>query len=878
MRLNDQDSICLSDYSELLDLKRSEYYTIMPTPKQGTRKCPYITCCELQSDDDIIAPPTGEASSTNQHTVGFNDEAVGESSGFDADATAPVDMTPNVDLGKFLSHPVRIAGFSWNQSDAAGTTVSIKPWHLYFNNAVISRKLANYAFLQCDLNIKIVINASPFFYGRMYACYLPLQGITPSTIQIPSGSGLKWLIPVSQRPNLELNPTTSSGGTMKLPFFYHKNWLDVSQAQDFLDMGQLDFIVFNQLKNVNGTTGSAVSVQVFAWADNVKISGPTVSTPLQSGDEYGNGVVSGPASTVARAASWFEDIPIIGPFATATRIGASAVSAIASIFGWTNVPVIADTSSVRNSAFPQLASTSIGFPAEKLTVDPKNELTVDPRILGLTGKDELAIANIVTKESLLCQTTWATTNSVDDLLFTCRVSPLLQDVFTTANGDKAIYMTPLAFLTPLFKHWRGDIVFRFQFICTALHKGRVRISFDPRGTSSTNLINTTDTYSSIKTQIVDIGETQNLEMRIPYQQATAFQQVENNYTAVNWDTTTTPTFNYNPVFDNGVLTVRTQTLLTGSQGPTDMQINIWVRGEKNLEFANPNNINPTISTFAPQSGEETDSPNLTHETFGSPGDNINPERNLVHFGEVTPTLRSILRRFTLSNVLQPVTGTGTEVHYVMRNRISRFPIPYGWDPNGIHTANKQLTTGTGNFNFTFVHPLNYIMPAYVAVRGSTQLCVNTDAKDAVRHIRIYRQPNASGNTQTTIFSFGATTSTSSAARFYMNNLDNGSAGMALTNQLTNAGLVVQLPNYTRYKFQSTNPAAMTTNPTNTGADVDAHCIETSYTPSVISGQTDSNSFIYSKQWRYFAIGTDFNLHWFLNVPTYWSYSAIPTAA
>ena len=99
------------------------------------------------------------------------------------------------------------------------------------------------------------------------------------------------------------------------------------------------------------------------------------------------------------------------------------------------------------------------------------------------------------------------------------------------------------------------------------------------------------------------------------------------------------------------------------------------------------------------------------------------------------------------------------------------------------------------------------MPAYVAVRGSTQLCVNTDAKDAVRHIRIYRQPNASGNTQTTIFSFGATTSTSSAARFYMNNLDNGSAGMALTNQLTNAGLVVQLPNYTRYKFQSTNPAA-----------------------------------------------------------------------
>lgn len=875
MRLNDQDSISLSDYSDLIDLRASQYYRLVRQPvPQATSEC----CCALQSDEIVETSTNSTSGATSQVTVGFSDEIEGDYAGWigSTSGLSGMDQTQGVDLKSYLSRPVRIGGFTWSEGDAVGTTNTFRPWQLFFNDPAIKNKLANYAYLQCDLHIKVLLNASPFYAGRMLCAYQPLPGITPSTIQKPAGSGLQWLVPLSQRPNIMLKPTSSEGGTMILPWFYHKNWLSVSSNQDLLDMGILDFVNYTTLRSANGVTGAGVSVQIFAWAENVKLSGPTCGLPLQGGDEYGNGVVSGPASAVASAASWFENIPIIGSFATATRIGASAVSAIASLFGWTNVPVLDEAKPFRPSAFPQLASTTIGYPAEKLTIDPKNELSVDPRIMGLDGKDELVIKNIVTRESYLTTIPWTSANNVDDILFTSSVTPVLQDVYVDGASNKAVYMIPMAWLAPLFKHWRGDIVFRFMFDATPYHKGRIRISYDPAGTAANNLINTVNSYSAIKTHIVDLGEEQDIELRIPYQQPTSYQQVENSYSVKNWTGGLTPSFFRNPVFDNGMIVLRVQTELTSPVADATVPILVFVKAADNFEYANPNNIGPSISTFAPQSDSLTEA--QTQDVLGTGYEHINPDRNLVHFGEVTPTLRSILRRFTLSHVFVPSIGSNNEVHFLIRNRISRFPMPFGWDPNGLNNANKELTAGTAPFTYSHVTPYNYISPAYVAQRGSMQLTVNVDSCSAVRHVRIYRQPNVGGPNSSQSRWQQSVGSGSSSARFYVNNTDNGSAGQALTNQQTCSGLSVQLPNYTQYKFQTTDPAAITVNPEKCAMDIDAHMIETSFTALPPSAQVNPLTYIYSKQWRYYAIGTDFNLHWFLNVPTYWNYNNLPAAA
>jgi hypothetical protein len=222
----------------------------------------------------------------------------------------------------------------------------------------------------------------------------------------------------------------------------------------------------------------------------------------QAGDEYGKGIVSAPATAVARIASAFKNTPFIGKFATATEMGASAVSAIARLFGFTNVPVVSDAQPVKVLCFPNLSTVDVGYPTEKLTMDSKNELSIDPTVVGLSQDDELTISSIAMRESYLTTTTWATSNNVDDILFSSAVGPMLFDNDNATNAK--LYMTPVCLAAQMFNEWRGDIIFRFRFICSQYHKGRVRFSFDPSGYSGDNLTNDANSTNVVFTQIVDM--------------------------------------------------------------------------------------------------------------------------------------------------------------------------------------------------------------------------------------------------------------------------------------------------------------------------------------------------------------------------------------
>jgi len=85
---------------------------------------------------------------------------------------------------------------------------------------------------------------------------------------------------------------------MELPFFYHKNWLDITSATNVQNFGTINFVIFAPLGVAVSGGSSAVTVQVFAWMTDVELMGSTASLALQ-GDEYDEGIVSRPASAVA---------------------------------------------------------------------------------------------------------------------------------------------------------------------------------------------------------------------------------------------------------------------------------------------------------------------------------------------------------------------------------------------------------------------------------------------------------------------------------------------------------------------------------------------------------------------------------------------------
>jgi hypothetical protein len=303
----------------------------------------------------------------------------------------------------------------------------IAPWFLFLNNANIRKKIDNYAFIRGKMHVKVMVNGTPFQAGLVRVCYTPLLGFTgPKIRDPPSGSEEPTLVPLSQQPGFYITPAANAGGQMELPFFYNKNWLELTNAGIVTGFGTLNFEVYAPLiVAVSGGT-TAVTVQVFAWMTEVELMCSTSALALQ-GDEYDEpqGVVSKPASAVASIASMLTTIPYIGPFARATAIGATAVGNIAKIFGYTNVPVIADVHGMMPMNAPMLASSNIGTAVQKFSLDPKQELSIDPTLHGLKAQDELSLPYIKSKESFLGATSWNTATAVDTLLWVNRVTPSL---------------------------------------------------------------------------------------------------------------------------------------------------------------------------------------------------------------------------------------------------------------------------------------------------------------------------------------------------------------------------------------------------------------------------------------------------------------------
>jgi hypothetical protein len=395
----------------------------------------------------------------------------------------------------------------------------------------------------------------------------------------------------------------------------------------------------------------------------------------------------------------------------------------------------------------------------------------------------------------------------------------------------------------------------------------VRITYDPSGTAATNIINIPDNQMTNMTQIVDLGEESDVEIKIPYQQATSFMQARNDLTsaAIGWSTSLTPPFSYSDVFDNGMITMRVQTLLTAPVAITTIPIMVFVRAADNIEFANPCALANNYSMFTPQSGE----------VYGVPMDlvagkqsTVHDDRYLINFGESIKSLRQLLRRQTLSVVN---TFANVSLYYTVPIiRFGKFPIHYGYDPAGIHRADGLVIPGAYSYNFSKMTPYNWVSPAFSGQRGSMQWSINATSPNTFekQSLRVVRDNQNSGVAGISTLS-GAKVVQSDTPRFMLINSLPGASGQALTNQKTQSGISVQLPMQTRFRFESTRPAWFTSPSSVDGSDIDFYRLES----WSLSSTSPQNDFV----WMYSGIGTDFGLHFFVNVPTFYLYSATPAA-
>jgi hypothetical protein len=799
-------------------------------------------------------------------------------------------MPDSTGFKNWFDRPLLIDTYTAQIADSQYTTHVVNPWTLYFGDAHNLYKLNNFAFFRGTLVLKVLVSATPFLYGLEGIFYAPLTnnaltGTGVYGVSTNNAANNVHITLLSQLQSVYITPQDGYSVEFEIPFIYNRNWLsladtDATSKTNLTNFGALHYYRIVALQSANGATSDGVTFDTFCHVKDFEMTGPTTGLPYQSSrkrTEY-DGPVSGPASAVAALASWFTRAPIIGKFATATQMGATALAAGAASLGFTNVPVIADIHSFRPVANPPIASTEIGFPFEKLTVDPKNELTVDNSSLGLGNIDEMNISYLCSKEALVQIITWSQASGEGTTLGGWTVNPsyLVASDTTTYTGQTAFYCAPVSYFSQLFTFWRGDIILRFKIIKSKYHRGRISIRWDPAGDSSTPNVVSNDYTNCVIREIIDISAVDEVEVTIPYMQPVEWSEVGRLSSAAYGNVTNgAMTFAHNVGQTNGTIVLSVMNELSAPSTSATVSIVVYARAGPNFELAGPTNLIGTGGTYYSLLPPQSSIVEVQKVVLGSPSI-PKPERYLTNFGEGITTLRQLLRRIT---PLYEMTSTASASNNTLYAQLqSRFGGVFGFDSAGLSTAGSLLGGSNAKFNYNIMHPMHWVMCAFLGVRGSTNwlfnnlVIENTGTIPPVNDFMVTRDPIGIGTStsQSITITTSAFSDLSNSSSTWAQNNQRLPAGCAVTDTRVQPTLAVTCPNYNNYFFSGTQPLNFTSSSAKDGAYEDY--VKITFTANVVSAAST-----YIRLLGSVGIGTDFNLVHFYHVPPVYAYASYPTA-
>lgn len=794
---------------------------------------------------------------STQENVRFDDKAVPYA--YDAnhsiDSTRLLQDTNDATLQDFFSRPIKVYEFEWE----TGTSVTTRfdPWTIYFNNNRVTNRITNYNLLRAKLHVKFVINGNAFQYGKLLASYSPLDSY--DAFKNTRDNISEDAIAESQRPHLILDPTSSQGGSMCLPMLWHKNYINIPAA-DWEDLGEITIRSLNTLRHANGADDKA-HVTVFAWAEDVSMSvltsRDTDTLQPQSGEiEEANakGFISKPAAVIAKMAAALSTVPAIAPFAIATEMAASTVGGIAKLFGYSRPNVTSAPVPYVPRWGGNMATTNTPDNCNKLTVDDKQELTVDTRICGVDCGDPLAISSIASRESYLTTFNWSLNNNAEDMLWNIRLSP----VMWSERGSPTEYHFPACAIAALpFKYWTGTLKYRFQIVCSKFHKGRLKFVWDPE------FFGTTGEYNVNYMEVVDIGDTTDVTIQISNgQEYSLLTHLNPGFDSGTEVYSGTP-YTYKNA-GNGVLGVFVVNSLTTPQSTVinDVEVNVFVSAGDDFEVFVPDDQYQKF-VYKAQSGEaNTPDPAGDSPDPMGPGYQNAPMLNRVFTGEAIMSLRQLLRRYMLHTAYDP-SGDQTSQFRTSHIEHGMFPFLRGNVDGAIHERVAGATVAPYNFSNTLL--LHLVGNCFAGWRGSMRYKIQNRVKSwAVAEVErceldtgddfYYDVVNVLPSRSPSEGASYSVLNTSGSGRYDPHHLNSGTKGLTRISSEMNSCLEYEIPFYDRNRFIPGRRENWTENIGTSGAVVnithDAH---------------EDEVFLH-----YMSVGEDFQVYFWLGCPPmYW---------
>lgn len=637
-------------------------------------------------------------------------------------------------MSDFLARPLKVAQSVIPLDD--DFTFELDVWDSFLSHPSVRAKLRNYAYLNAALNLRITVSGTPWHFGKLQVSYQPLAGhnrnlefLEPQLLGAKRLMTLTYLsqakgatvIDVHDNKPLEVEcPFISPMPMIRL---FNKSPLVIAAAgpyNDAVGFGKLYINSISPIRAINATA-TEIGVQVYAWMSNVELGSPT-GTVIEIGteasisrtDERETGPIERITTSVANAASMLANVPIIGRFAKASIAPLTLMSKVASLFGFSYPTLIGTPSRTRIDPFQNTAQcigTDTGF---RLTMDPKQELSVDPRATGVET-DDMSYDLICSTESLLDVFEWASSDGqLAGSIWMAPVNPNISKRFLASAGLYYVAPTALGFVSTPHEWWRGDITFRFEIVCSQFHRGTLAVVFEPN--ISQNVV--IDTVLDLNKQYIkkiDLQSVTDFEITVKWAYPKPWAKV---LTSDLFGDLGTVGFLGDALFDyaNGYIAVVPYTELQSPDG-SPITINVYIRSDNmHLNQFTMEHV-PTARPIT-EGSIEVHTPNIIDKSDLNDSSATETNITVVNYGEMPTSFRLMLKRFMA--VYDPdslkVTTSATRAFGVL----CRAPIwPWPQPSYETHASSKSTLMG-------------YLRYAYLGMRGGTKVKANVFAFGSIQ--------------------------------------------------------------------------------------------------------------------------------------------------
>jgi hypothetical protein len=718
---------------------------------------------------------------------------LGNSSTFPASSAGEETQLP---LDQFFMRPVQIGEFVVEEN----VVDKINPFLEWSLAPPVRSKLRNYAFLRGNLEVTFVVTSSAYHYGTIVLSHQPYPLQNPVLLHLQNNGGVagelnRALISyITQSPEvayIKLGQDTEI--SLKVPMLLPKTTarLDVRPANvvvddlpytDFEGLSEL-FIAPINFKD-SAPVPDNVVIQVFARMMDVEL-GPLTATPYvissQSSfksyhivsqstfdevrenvtsnvvvgmaasavkqsvsDEYQN---SGPATQIASAVSNISaklaGVPYIGVAARATSMAAAVGAKVLNFFGFSRPTLIDPPKFYKQLLFNNGAVTDTSDTAFKLSIDPKQELTIEP--LGGEPKiDPLSIPFLCSREAYIGTRIYDDTSV--PLMTNLAIIPVHPGYVTGSRRTKAL--TPMAMCAEVFTYWRGTITFRFEIVCSVFARGKFLIIYEPNSTCAGSILSAKTELNQQYMVLVDIAETRDIEIEVGFVNDRMFCKTSGNnnspiYSSLHRvDLTTTAEAPLIGVIENmanqnripGFLYLRPYTDFVDPNKTTSCEINVYVRSD-DMEFAGPVDLGTRFDDYSIlanrsplldlDSGDVVsqslivDSTDYGTQVKEGPNTRQKCEKHLInkvkpsndnvysyHFGERVTSFRTMLKR-DHETAYYAVEGAS-------QLYIPHYPQVFGFRGGDI---DGYLPNVNARENFSGWHIFNFLRYNYLFMRG-----------------------------------------------------------------------------------------------------------------------------------------------------------------